>query len=182
MNKYTYKLETHAHTIHNSHCAETTPAKVAEVYASKGYNGIICTNHFNTHDTLYLKKQYGAKDDCDVMELYLRDFYELKKCGARVGLDVFCGAEISPDCTTYYKDNPIPKYCTGTDCRFLKRTSADFLNGVTQTGRFWSRRTLTVKYALRAIRSISTARRRQTFILSTTRKTVKRCAFVNTIT
>ena len=106
MNKYTYKLETHAHTIHNSHCAETTPAKVAEVYASKGYNGIICTNHFNTHDTLYLKKQYGAKDDCDVMELYLRDFYELKKCGARVGLDVFCGAEISPDCTTYYKDNP----------------------------------------------------------------------------
>lgn len=106
MNKYTYKLETHAHTIHNSHCAETTPAKVAEVYASKGYNGIICTNHFNTHDTLYLKKQYGAKDDCDVMELYLRDFYELKKCAARVGLDVFCGAEISPDCTTYYKDNP----------------------------------------------------------------------------
>ena len=106
MNKYTYKLETHAHTIHNSHCAETTPAKVAEVYASKGYNGIICTNHFNTHDTLYLKKQYGAKDDCDVMELYLRDFYELKKCGARVGLDVFCGAEISPDCTTYYKHNP----------------------------------------------------------------------------
>lgn len=106
MEKYAYKLETHLHTIHNSHCAETSPEKVAEVYARKGYNGIICTNHFNTHDTQYLKKQYGALDDCDIMELYLRDYYELKKCAARVGIDVFCGAEISPDCTTYYKDEP----------------------------------------------------------------------------
>lgn len=106
MEKYAYKLETHLHTIHNSHCAETSPEKVAEVYARKGYNGIICTNHFNTHDTQYLKKQYGALDDCDIMELYLRDYYELKKCAARVGVDVFCGAEISPDCTTYYKDEP----------------------------------------------------------------------------
>ena len=103
---YPYKLETHAHTIHNSHCAETPPQKVAEVYAGKGYNGIICTNHFNTHDTLYLKEQYGASEGCDIMELYLRDFYELKKCAARVGVDVFCGAEIAPDCTTYYKKNP----------------------------------------------------------------------------
>ena len=106
MKKYIYKLETHAHTIHNSHCAETPPQKVAQVYARKGYNGIVCTNHFNTHDNIYLKNQYGASDDANIMELYLRDFYELKKCAARVGLDVFCGAEISPDCTTYYKQKP----------------------------------------------------------------------------
>ena len=105
MKNYPYKLETHMHTVHNSDCAKTDPRRAAEVYAQKGYNGVICTNHFNTHDVGYLRKTYND-ERASAAELFLRDFYELKAAGEKLGLDVFCGAEISPDGTTYYKDKP----------------------------------------------------------------------------
>ena len=106
MKTYPYKLETHMHTVHNSDCAKLEPRRAAEVYLKRGYKGVICTNHFNRHDCGYLRKAYGADKDADAIELYLRDFYELKRAGKELGLDVFCGAEISPDGTTYYKNSP----------------------------------------------------------------------------
>jgi len=42
-----YKLETHLHTKNNSDCGKETPEKIIEIYSKAGYNGIVCTNHFN---------------------------------------------------------------------------------------------------------------------------------------
>lgn len=106
-----YKLEMHLHTSRNSDCGKECPADIAKIYADAGYNGIVCTNHLNRND-LYgyvappWKRLFRSIPDC-----WLRDLLELKEECAKVGIDVFAGAEVSPDDVTYYKpDHPYAEF------------------------------------------------------------------------
>lgn len=106
-----YKLEMHLHTSRNSDCGKECPADIAKIYADAGYNGIVCTNHLNRND-LYgyvappWKRLFRSIPDC-----WLRDLLELKEECAKVGIDVFAGAEVSPDEVTYYKpDHPYAEF------------------------------------------------------------------------
>ncbi len=100
-----YKLETHLHTIHNSHCGKREPADIARDYAKAGYDGIVVTNHFNRTDLFgYVAQQFG--DRHNVMSDYMRDYYELKVECSKFGIDVFLGLESAPDFCTYYKYAP----------------------------------------------------------------------------
>lgn len=100
-----YKLELHLHTYHNSHCAKEYPRDIARIYKDAGYNGIVCTNHFNRHDiNHYVAPWY--KFCKDKMDLFLRDYYDLVNECKKEGIDVFLGMEASPDFCTYYKMFP----------------------------------------------------------------------------
>lgn len=106
-----YKLEMHLHTSRNSDCGKECPADIAKIYADAGYNGIVCTNHLNRND-LYgyvappWKRLFRSIPDC-----WMRDLLELKEECAKVGIDVFAGAEVSPDEVTYYKpDHPYAEF------------------------------------------------------------------------
>lgn len=100
-----YKLEMHLHTLNNSKCAKENPADIARIYKQSGYDGIICTNHFNRHD-LDGYVSSADKTPKEKIDDFLKDYYVLKEECAKVGIDVFFGVEVSPDYCTYYKIIP----------------------------------------------------------------------------
>lgn len=106
-----YKLEMHLHTSRNSDCGKECPKDIASIYRDAGYNGIVCTNHLNRNDLYGYVAPPWKRLFKDVMDCWLRDFYELKEECAKVGIDVFAGAEVSPDEVTYYKsDRPYAEF------------------------------------------------------------------------
>ena len=85
-----YKLEMHLHTKGNSPCGHTPPSEIIKVYKEAGYDGVVCTNHFNR----YLYENYlEGKNAAEKTEHFLRAFKELKS--NTEGLDVYFGAEIA---------------------------------------------------------------------------------------
>lgn len=106
-----YKLEMHLHTSRNSDCGKECPKDIARIYADAGYDGIVCTNHLNRNDLYGYVAPPWKRLSRGVMECYLRDFFELKDECAALGIDVFAGAEVSPDQVTYYKPgHPYAEY------------------------------------------------------------------------
>ncbi|MCI5975234.1 MAG: hypothetical protein MRZ13_04040 [Clostridiales bacterium] len=98
-----YKLEMHLHTLGCSPCARTDEKTIAELYAAKNYNGIVCTNHFNR----YLCDEYYKKgSQKDNVEYWLNGYRTLKKECTPYGIDVFLGLELLIDSLTYYKPEP----------------------------------------------------------------------------
>ncbi len=86
-----YKYETHVHTSETSACASATGAAQAKFYKSKGYQGIIVTDHFfNGNATIPQELSWEEK-----VMLFCRGYENAKKCGDEIGLDVFFGWEYS---------------------------------------------------------------------------------------
>ncbi len=83
--EYRYRIELHAHTSPASGCSEITPQKMAEIYHSLGYDGLVVTNHFQYKEER-VKEEY--------IDAFLADFEETKRYGEALGLRVYLGAEI----------------------------------------------------------------------------------------
>lgn len=92
--KYPYRIELHAHTKPQSSCGEAEPSKLAEIYAKKGYDGIVVTNHFmgyNLHkDGEYLLGETKEEQ----LKNYLAGYEDTKVAGEKLGLKVYLGLEI----------------------------------------------------------------------------------------
>lgn len=98
-----YKLEMHLHTMYRSPCAMTDEKTIAELYHKNGYNGIVCTNHYNS----FLYDHYYCKGSPAKNARYFVDGYRiLKDVCAKYGIDVFFGMEVLLDCLSYYKEGP----------------------------------------------------------------------------
>ncbi|MCL1842266.1 MAG: PHP domain-containing protein [Defluviitaleaceae bacterium] len=84
-----YLYETHMHTYPSSACAAVTPEQQVKFYKSKGYAGIIITDHFlngNTgcpHGLSWEKK----------INFFYDGYRRAKKAGEKNELDVFFGME-----------------------------------------------------------------------------------------
>ena len=89
----------HLHTEGQSPCAQVDCKTIAKLYSENGYNGIVCTNHFNRFlcENYYLKGSETAN-----IEHYLNGYYTLKNECEKFGIDVFFGMELQPDCISYY--------------------------------------------------------------------------------
>lgn len=86
-----YKYETHVHTAEVSACASATGAAQARFYKSRGYQGIIITDHFfNGNTTIPHELSWYEK-----VQLFCRGYENAKKCGEEIGIDVFFGWEYS---------------------------------------------------------------------------------------
>lgn len=86
-----YRYETHCHTAPVSKCARACVRETLEFYKQQGYSGIFITNHFidgniNIDRTL----PYA-----DRIAFYFSDYEEGLKIGKELGIDVFCGVEMS---------------------------------------------------------------------------------------
>lgn len=88
----TYKLETHLHTKGNSPCAKVDITEIIEIYKSKGYDGIICTNHFNS---FIMDNYFCNLNASEKVSNFLKAFYQLKEEGEKHNIDVFFGLELS---------------------------------------------------------------------------------------
>lgn len=93
----------HLHTMDRSPCAKTDDETIARIYADHGYNGIVCTNHYNS----FLYNNYYRKGSPEKnAEYYVEGYYILKKACEKFGIDVFFGMEVLLDCLSYYKEGP----------------------------------------------------------------------------
>ncbi len=85
--EYKYKIELHAHTRPASPCSEIEPKRLIELYAEKGFDGVVITNHFVD----FLIKSENPKEAADI---YLKDYYEAVSEGEKRGIKVYLGMEV----------------------------------------------------------------------------------------
>ena len=91
-------FETHLHTVEISPCAQVSYTEIPEIYLNAGYGGIIVTDHYSPYALNVLPQStLDAKID-----QYFRVAHKLAEEGARKGLQVLIGAEV----TIFLRDLP----------------------------------------------------------------------------
>lgn len=86
-----YRYETHLHTAPVSKCARASVRETLEFYKSLDYAGVFITNHFIDGN---------INIDCslpyeELINFYFSDYEAALPIGRELGLDVFCGVEMS---------------------------------------------------------------------------------------
>lgn len=104
-----YLYETHCHTQIVSRCASITPEQVVSLYKSKGYSGVVITDHFINGNTTVDRTQPWEKQIDD----YFQGYLQVKKIAEGQDLDVLFGAELS------YKGTDVLFY--GADINWYKQ-------------------------------------------------------------
>ena len=84
-----YLYETHMHTCQGSACGTSTGAEHARFYKSRGYQGIIITDHFFGGNTAAPRSGKWK----DRIDHYCSGFEDAWNEGQKIGLDVFFGIE-----------------------------------------------------------------------------------------
>lgn len=86
-----YKYETHLHTFPVSRCAKATVGQSLEFYKKMGYDGVFITNHFiDGNINMDYSKPYEEK-----IHFYFSDYEKGLEIGKELGIQVFCGVELS---------------------------------------------------------------------------------------
>lgn len=98
-----YKYETHVHTCEGSACASASGAAQAMFYKSRGFTGIVVTDHFfNGNTAIPHELPWEEK-----VNHFCLGYENAKEQGKKIGLDVFFGWEYSyhgADLLTYGLD------------------------------------------------------------------------------
>ncbi len=89
MNKREYKYELHCHTSDVSLCAASSAEEVVEFYKSRGYDGIVITDHYSPQTFLFHKSLCPQK----YTDLYLKG-YRKAKAAAGEEFTVLLGCEV----------------------------------------------------------------------------------------
>ncbi|MBQ3216407.1 MAG: histidinol phosphatase [Oscillospiraceae bacterium] len=86
-----FLYETHLHTYPVSRCAHAGVREVAEFYKNAGFAGIFITNHFlDGNINIDSNLPYEER-----IHFYFSDYEQAVQVGREIGLDVFCGVEMS---------------------------------------------------------------------------------------
>ncbi|MCL2058123.1 MAG: PHP domain-containing protein [Oscillospiraceae bacterium] len=86
-----YLYETHMHTAEISACAVSGAEEQIRAYKSRGYAGVIITDHFINGNSTIPKLMRWKKQ----MDMFVSGYQKAKAEGDRIGLDVFFGWEYS---------------------------------------------------------------------------------------
>ncbi len=86
-----YLYETHLHTVPVSTCAKSTVRESLEFYKELGYTGVFITNHF-IDGNINIDKTSPYEDK---INFYFSDYEEGARLSGEIGIDVFCGVEMS---------------------------------------------------------------------------------------
>ncbi|MBR5809101.1 MAG: PHP domain-containing protein [Clostridia bacterium] len=126
--KYPYRIELHAHTKPHSWCGEAKPEELVKIYAEKGFDGVVITNHFMSFGG---NKEYLQGDTKEEkIKFYLSAYEEAKKTGEKLGLKVYLGIEIrfskesDNDYLIYGADEEIASLCYdnfGEDLEYFRK-------------------------------------------------------------
>ncbi|MBO5065674.1 MAG: PHP domain-containing protein [Clostridia bacterium] len=84
-------IDMHTHSSGISGCCQLNAFEIVEAAKEAGLDGIILTNHYDSEG----HQDYGSK--ADYVENYIKEYYEAKACGERVGLKVFFGIEVTAE-------------------------------------------------------------------------------------
>ena len=103
-----FLYEMHCHTAEGSRCASLSGSELAHLYAEKGYQGVIVTDHFYGGNTAIDRKKPWSK----WVDGFLKGYENAQKEGKRMGLQVFLGWE--------YNDRGTEILTYGLDGEWLK--------------------------------------------------------------
>ena len=84
--QYPYRIELHTHSNPCSGCSRLSPAELVALYAEKGYDGLVLTNHFEPGKYALGKEKAVA--------MQMDDYEAAKAAGAKHGIAIYLGAEI----------------------------------------------------------------------------------------
>ena len=87
-----YLYETHVHTNPVSACAKVSVEEMLNAYKKEGYAGVFMTDHFIDGN---LNLEARAMPYEERIEFYFSAYEEGKAVGEEIGIDVFCGIEMS---------------------------------------------------------------------------------------
>ena len=86
-----YQYETHLHTWPVSACAHATVEENLAFYKELGYDGVFITNHFlDGNINIDHRKPYEER-----IHFYFSDYEKALEVGKKLGIQVFCGVELS---------------------------------------------------------------------------------------
>ena len=92
-----YRYETHLHTSPVSRCGKVSARDNLEFYKSLGYAGVFITNHFlDGNLNMDFHRPYEER-----IHYYFSDYEAALPIGKELGIDVFCGVELSYDFSDY---------------------------------------------------------------------------------
>lgn len=86
LQEFPYRIELHTHTSPVSGCAEIPAVQTVQKYATKGFDGIVITNHMNPDVFRYTPEEWTKH--------YLSDYYLAVEEGKKCGVKVLLGMEI----------------------------------------------------------------------------------------
>ncbi|MBR3934801.1 MAG: transposase [Clostridia bacterium] len=86
-----YKYDLHVHTSQTSPCASMSGAEQARAYKDLGFAGIVITDHY--YDGFFEKN--ASPTWSESMDKYFAGYFDAKKEGDKIGLDVFQTAEVT---------------------------------------------------------------------------------------
>ena len=84
--QYPYRIELHAHSNPSSGCSCLSPEMLVRLYAEKGFDGLVLTNHFEPG-----KLELGKSE---AVATVIRDYEAAKKAAQQYGMQVYLGAEL----------------------------------------------------------------------------------------
>ena len=86
-----YRYETHLHTLPVSKCAKASVLDNLKAYAALGFTGVFITNHFiDGNIDIDRSLPYEQR-----IKFYFSDYEEAKRLAPQLGIQVFCGVELS---------------------------------------------------------------------------------------
>ncbi len=92
-----YLYETHCHTTPVSRCSHASVAETLEYYHRAKYDGVFITNHFlDGNIGIDASASYREK-----LDFFFSDYRNGVELGKKIGIKVFCGAELSFDETDF---------------------------------------------------------------------------------
>lgn len=86
-----YLYETHLHTSPVSRCARASVKETLEFYKAAGYKGVFITNHF-IDGNINIDRSASYEER---INFYFSDYEQGVIIGKELGIDVFCGVEMS---------------------------------------------------------------------------------------
>lgn len=104
-----YFYELHMHTAESSRCAKSSAADMVAAYHSKGFTGVVVSDHLMNVQSHARDEQVWEKR----VEKQLAGYYAALKAGQQLGIEVYCGWELT------YRDNGEDYLTLGLSPQFL---------------------------------------------------------------
>lgn len=104
-----YYYELHMHTAETSRCARSSAADMVAAYHQKGFTGVVVSDHLmNVQSHAEPEKDWHAR-----VEKQLAGYYAALEAGKKLGIEVYCGWELT------YLDNTEDYVTLGLSPQFL---------------------------------------------------------------
>lgn len=96
-NYYMYKYELHVHTSECDKCAKSGGAELVKLYADKGYNGMVITDHYFSTFFDWFKDELAFNNHKQIISRWLKGYYAAKNEAEKINFTVLSGAEVRID-------------------------------------------------------------------------------------